>query len=64
MTQNLGKPMLPEYLDYYYSTAMLWLRILSLKQKNSRPHSDAELDNTTISYVPEPVSFCTARATR
>ncbi|KAF0762463.1 Integrase catalytic domain-containing protein [Aphis craccivora] len=30
---NIAKVMLPEYLDYY-STALLWLRIVSLKKKN------------------------------
>lgn len=30
----LSKVMLPEYLDYY-TTAMVWLRAVTLKQKNS-----------------------------
>lgn len=33
---SLSKVMLPEYLDYY-STTMLWLRMITLKQKNSQP---------------------------
>ncbi|CAI6374925.1 unnamed protein product [Macrosiphum euphorbiae] len=56
---NLSKSLLPEYLDYY-TTSMLWLRILSLKQKNSQPLIEQEQDilqlvQTTPFTVPEPI---------
>lgn len=56
---QLGKSILPEYLDYY-ATAMLWFRIVKLKQKNSQPLSDVEqqvltLIQTTTFSVPDPI---------
>lgn len=55
----LSKILLPEYYDYY-STAMLWLRIITLKQKNSQPITQAEdallvLTQTTAFNLPEPL---------
>ena len=38
---QLEKALLPEYLDYY-AVAMLWLRIVHLKQRNSQPLTKAE----------------------
>lgn len=54
----LAKQMLPEYVSYY-STTMLWLRILSLKMKNSQPLTQAEQDlqimtQATAFAIPEP----------
>lgn len=51
--------MLPEYLDYY-TTAMVWLRATTLKQKNSQPLTQAEdqlltLTQTTPFVLPEPI---------
>lgn len=56
---SLSKIMLPEYLDYY-ATAMLWLRITTLKQKNSQPITPIEdqlltLTQTTPFVLPEPI---------
>lgn len=56
---NLSETILPEYVDYY-STAMLWLRIVTLKQKNSQPLTQEENDlltlvQTTAFVVPEPI---------
>lgn len=59
--RTLTKVLLPEYLDYY-STAMLWLRMVTLKQKNSQPitpHEDAllVLTRTTEYNLPEPLMY-------
>ncbi|CAG9822183.1 unnamed protein product [Phaedon cochleariae] len=56
---QLSKAMLPEYFDYY-ATALLWLRIINLKQKNSQPLTEEEQDllvatQTTSFCVPEPL---------
>lgn len=56
---NLGKTLLPEYIDYY-ATAILWLRIINLKQKNSQPLTQSKMDlltlvQTTTFVVPEPI---------
>ncbi|KAG5875756.1 hypothetical protein JTB14_022465 [Gonioctena quinquepunctata] len=58
---QLSKTILPEYLDYY-ATALLWLRITNLKQKNSQPLSGAENDllmmsQTATFCVPEPITL-------
>lgn len=56
---SLAETLLPEYLDYY-SVAMLWFRIISLKAKNSQPLSDREQEVLTLIQtapfcVPEPI---------
>lgn len=56
---NLTKTILPEYVDYY-STALLWMRIVTLKQKNSQPLTLEENDlltlvQTTAFVVSEPI---------
>ncbi|KAG8234315.1 hypothetical protein J437_LFUL013055 [Ladona fulva] len=56
---NLSKTLLPEYVTYY-TTAMLWLRILTLKEKNAQPLTVEERDLLTLvqstSFVlPEPL---------
>lgn len=56
---SLSKVLLPEYYAYY-STAMLWLRIITLKQKNSQPITQAEdallvLTQTMAFNLPEPL---------
>ncbi|XP_072399130.1 uncharacterized protein [Diabrotica undecimpunctata] len=56
---QIGKTILPEFLGYY-STALLWLRIIYLKQKNSQPLTEQEQDiltltQTTVFSVPEPI---------
>lgn len=56
---QLNKALLPEFLDYY-STALLWLRIINLKQRNSQALTEAEQDilmltQTTNFCVPEPI---------
>lgn len=56
---QLGKALLPEYLDYY-STAMLWFRIVHLKQKNAQALTPSEqniltLVQTATFRVPEPI---------
>lgn len=61
-TPSLGKTILPEYVDYY-SSALLWLRFIFLKQKNSQPLTDAEEEliqlTQTVSFcVPEPLALC------
>ncbi|CAH0394710.1 unnamed protein product [Bemisia tabaci] len=45
LTDNaqLGKVLLPEYYDYY-STSMLWLRVIHLKLKNGQQITPAEHD--------------------
>lgn len=58
---NLSKVLLPEYLDYY-ATAMLWLRIASLKQKNSQALTLEEQDLLTLVQhtpfvTPEPITL-------
>lgn len=56
---NTQKAILPEYLDYY-ATAMLWLRLISLKVKLRQPLTIAERDalllieNSQFS-IPEPI---------
>ncbi|KAJ8978102.1 hypothetical protein NQ317_018968 [Molorchus minor] len=56
---SLSKIVLPEYLDYY-STAMLWFRILTLKAKNSQAltvqeQETLELIQTSSFLLPEPI---------
>ncbi|XP_030758050.1 uncharacterized protein LOC115883781 [Sitophilus oryzae] len=51
---QLAKVLLPEYFDYY-STAMLWLRIVHLKQRNSQPLTQKEQDLLNLTQV---TSFC------
>lgn len=56
---SLTEVLLPEYLDYY-ATAMAWLRMVTLKQKNSQPITTTEssllvLTQTTAFNIPEPV---------
>lgn len=56
---SLSKVLLPEYMDYY-AAAMLWVRIVTLKEKNSQPLSLAErelllLVQTTSFALPEPL---------
>lgn len=56
---NLAKQMLPEGLRYY-TTGLLWLRILQLKRANSQKRTAAEekvleLCDTTTSCVPQPI---------
>lgn len=56
---QLGKALLPEFLDYY-ATAMLWLRIVHLKQKNYQPLTEEEQDvltlvQTTNFCLPDPI---------
>jgi hypothetical protein len=58
---NLGKVLIPEYLDYY-STAMLWFRLVTLKEKNSQPLTAEEQELITliqsISFsIPEPLNL-------
>ncbi|KAG5865245.1 hypothetical protein JTB14_038008 [Gonioctena quinquepunctata] len=58
---QLGKTLLHKYHDNY-TTALLWLRIINLKQKNSQPLSDEENDllvatQTTAFSVPEPLAL-------
>lgn len=55
---SLTKVILPEYLAY--TTAMLWARVVTLKQKNSQPITAEEdqlltLIQTTPFFVPEPI---------
>lgn len=58
---NFSKAALPEYLDYY-ATALLWLRIMDLKHKNSDPLTSEEVavwsrtQSTTFS-IPEPITL-------
>lgn len=56
---NLTKTILPEYVDYY-NTALLWMRIVTLKQKNSQALTVEENDlltliQTTAFVVVEPI---------
>lgn len=56
---NLTKALLPEYLSYY-ATAMLWFRIITLKERTSQPLTQTEQDLLlliqTCSFVlPEPI---------
>lgn len=51
---SLGKQLLAEYLDYY-STVLLWFRIVTLKQRNSQSLSVSEQDILTIIQT---ASFC------
>ncbi|KAG5870970.1 hypothetical protein JTB14_006697 [Gonioctena quinquepunctata] len=56
---QLSKTLLSEYL-HYYATALLWLMIINLKQKNSQPLTKEEQDllvatQTTSFSVPEPL---------
>lgn len=58
---SLTKVLLPEYVDYY-STAMLWLRIVNLKLKNSQPLTEEEdslqgLTQSSSFIVPEPLNL-------
>lgn len=55
----LSKVLLPEYLDYY-ATSMLWLRVITLKMKNSQPLTPTEeallvQTQTTSFNLPEPL---------
>lgn len=55
----MSKVILPEYLDYY-ATALLWMRIVTLKQNNSQPLTTQEQDllsmiQSTAFIVPEPI---------
>lgn len=47
---SLSKVMLLEYLDYY-STAMIWLRMVTLKQKNSQPITAIEDQLLTLTQT-------------
>jgi hypothetical protein len=56
---SLVKQLLPEYLDYY-TTGLIWLRIVHLKQTNSQPITAEEdalltLTQTATFVVPEPL---------
>ncbi|KAG5871366.1 hypothetical protein JTB14_019763 [Gonioctena quinquepunctata] len=56
---QLSKTLLPEYFDYY-ATALLWLRITNIKQKNSQKITETESDmlvltRTTAFCAPEPL---------
>lgn len=51
---SLGKNMVPEYLDYY-TTALLWLRIVNLKEQNSQELTFLERQLLTLT---KNVSFC------
>ncbi|KAL1492424.1 hypothetical protein ABEB36_010676 [Hypothenemus hampei] len=56
---NLAKAILPEYLSYY-STAMMWFRMVTLKERTSQPLTQLEQDLLlliqTCSFVlPEPI---------
>ncbi|KAK7873281.1 hypothetical protein R5R35_011347 [Gryllus longicercus] len=56
---SLSKVILPEYLDYY-ATALLWMRIVTLKEKNAQPLTEAErelllLVQSTPFALPEPL---------
>lgn len=56
---SLSKVMLPEYLDYY-TTAMVWIRATTLKQKNSQPITQEEDQLLTLTQItpfvlPEPI---------
>lgn len=58
---QVSKALLPEYLDYY-ATAMLWLRIVHLKQRNSQVLTQQEQDLLTLTQttnfcVPEPLTL-------
>lgn len=58
---NLGKTLLPEYVDYY-ATALLWFRYTTLKQKFSQPMTEEamklnELLQTTSFCVPKPLAM-------
>ncbi|KAG8239802.1 hypothetical protein J437_LFUL019439 [Ladona fulva] len=55
---NLSKTLLPEFFSYY-STTMLWLRILTLKEKNAHPLTVEERDLLTVLalYSPSRSSF-------
>lgn len=46
--------LLPEYLDYYM-TACIWIRIISLKQKNSQPTT--EYENQLLNMIDQ-IAFC------
>ncbi|KAE9544563.1 hypothetical protein AGLY_000104 [Aphis glycines] len=56
---SLYKVLLPEYLDYY-TTACIWMRMITIKQKNSRPVDRAEMEilnliHSLFFYVPKPI---------
>lgn len=56
---SLGKVLLAEYIDYY-ATALLWLRIVHLKERNSQELTVFERDLLTLTQtsmfcVPEPL---------
>ncbi|XP_018400806.1 PREDICTED: uncharacterized protein LOC108778191 [Cyphomyrmex costatus] len=56
---NVRKKILPEYLDYY-STSLLWFRIVSLKMKHFQPITPEERDLLLILQqfsftIPEPI---------
>ncbi|KAG5872092.1 hypothetical protein JTB14_006438 [Gonioctena quinquepunctata] len=58
---QLAKVILPEYLDYY-TTALIWMRIVHLKQRNSQRLTNAEQDllalvQTTTFCVPETLNL-------
>ncbi|MCP3668368.1 MAG: hypothetical protein GY696_38765, partial [Gammaproteobacteria bacterium] len=56
---SIGKQILPQYIDYYV-TALLWMRMVCLKQANSQALTDEEQDlilliQNTSFVVPEPI---------
>lgn len=56
---SLYKVLLPEYLDYY-TTACIWMRMITIKQKNSQPVDKAEMEvlnmiHSVSFYVPKPI---------
>jgi len=58
---DLGKRLVPEYLDYY-STSLVWFRIILLKQKHSQPLTLVETEVLTLLHsipfvVPSPL-YC------
>lgn len=51
--------LLPEYLDYY-TTACIWRRMITIKQKNCQPVDKAEMEilnmiHSRSFYVPKPI---------
>jgi len=56
---SLYQVLLPEYLDYY-TTACIWMRMITIKQKNSQPVDRAEMEVLSMIqslsfYVPKPI---------
>lgn len=56
---SLYKMLLPEYLDYY-TTACIWMRMITIKQKNCQPVDRAEMEvlnmiHSRSFYVPKPI---------